>query len=228
MNLAGFLGTTPLFQGLPPDILDEIAAISSLKTVKKEQMIFQEGDEAQGFYLVFDGMVKIFKLSSEGKEQILHIFGPGEPFGEAAVFAGRSFPANAMSLAEGKIIFTGRKAFEGVLMRHPSLSLNMLAILSMRLRKFTAIIENLSLKEVPGRLAAFILMMSGEKGGIDWFNLDMTKGQVANTLGTTPETLSRILKLMHERGCISYRKKTVSILDRQLLEDLSEGLEKMR
>ncbi len=228
MNLSGFLGTTPLFKGLPDDILDEITAISRVKAVNREQVVFNEGDEAHGFYIVLEGMVKICKLSSEGKEQILHIFGPGEPFGEVAVFAGGVFPANAIALSEGKIIFTDRREFGGLVKRHPSLSFNMLAILSMRLRKFAAIIENLSLKEVPGRLAAFILMMSGERGNQDTFQLDMTKGQVANTLGTTPETLSRILKLMHERGCVSYRKKTVSILDRQMLEDLSEGIEKIR
>lgn len=227
INLPDFLNSTHLFNGLSRELLDEIAGISIIKKINKNQTIFAEGDDGAGFYIVAQGTVKIFKLSPDGKEQILHIFGPGEPFGEVAVFAGRNFPANATYLQDGQVIFIDRKKFSALLETHPTLAFNMLAILSMRLRKFTGIIESLSLKETPGRLAAFLLMMSQEKKDKDTFILDMTKGQVANTLGTTPETLSRIIKLMDDKGLISYRGKKVSIIDRKQLESLSEGVERI-
>ena len=221
------LAETPLFNGLPDEILDEIADISTMRDVRKSSIIFSEGDEGNGFYMVAEGMVKIFKLSSDGREQILHIFGPGEPFGEVAVFTGCNFPANAAAIRDSRIIFTDKGRFEELVKKHHTLAFNMLAVLSMRLRKFAALIESLSLKEVPGRLAAFILMMSEERNGKDEFQLDLTKVQVANILGTTPETLSRILRLMHEENLISYVRKNVSIIDRRRLEELSEGIIKL-
>ncbi|NTV32610.1 MAG: cyclic nucleotide-binding domain-containing protein, partial [Deltaproteobacteria bacterium] len=77
---------------------------------RKGESIFSEGEEGNGFYVVITGRVKIFKLSSEGKEQILHFFGPGEPFGEVPVFAGQQFPANAEALEQSRVFFFPRKS----------------------------------------------------------------------------------------------------------------------
>ena len=84
-----------LFKGLPREHLEELGRIGVEKCYQKGDIIFSEGHEASGFYIVAEGRVKIFKLSLDGKEQILHIFGPGEPFGEVPVFSGSAFPANA-------------------------------------------------------------------------------------------------------------------------------------
>ena len=112
---------------------------------------------------LLDGQVKIFKASSDGKEQILHILGPGEPFGEVPVFSGQQFPASAEALRKSRLIFFPRSDFVNLITANPSLALNMLAVLSMRLRQFTVQIENLSLKEVPGRLATYLIYLAGEQ-----------------------------------------------------------------
>ncbi|GAH24121.1 unnamed protein product, partial [marine sediment metagenome] len=105
------------------------------KFYDKGKTIFLEGDDCNGFYIVAAGKVKIYKVSFEGKEQIFHIYGPGNPFGEVPVFSGQKFPANAQTILKSHLLFFPRTAFVDLISDNPSLSLNMLAILSMRLRQ---------------------------------------------------------------------------------------------
>jgi CRP/FNR family transcriptional regulator len=171
------------------------------------------------------GRVKIFKLSPEGKEQILHLFGPGEPFGEAPVFAGQHFPAYAEAIEESRVLFFPRDSFVDMIKNNPSLALNMLAVISRRLRKFTMLVEELSLKEVPGRLATYLLLYLGKRGDEDdELVLDISKSQLASLLGTIPETLSRILAKMIRAGLIhSDGSRRIQVLDREALEELARG-----
>jgi len=217
------VASIPLFEGLPDDEIRQLAAIASERPFGRGESIFLEGEEGNGFYVVLSGRVKVFKLSVEGKEQTLHLFGPGEPFGEVALFAGRRFPANAGSLEESRILFFPREAFAGLIRKNPSVAMNLLALLSVRLRRFTALIEDLSLKEVPGRLSAYLLYLSRqEKGGTD-LALDVSKAQLASLLGTIPETLSRILGRMSRQGLIESDGRRIRLLDPEGLEALAEG-----
>lgn len=209
-----------LFAGIPESQLNEVTAITRIKTVDRGEIIFFEGDEATGFYMVAEGKVKIFKSSMEGREQILHIFGPGEPFGEVPVFHGLPFPANAMALSKAKLIFFPRREFTDLVHANPSIALNMLAMLCLRLRRFATQIEHLSLKEVPGRLASHLLYLCREQGRTDQVTLDIPKGQLASLLGTSPETLSRIFAKMSEDNILRVRGKVIEIIDPARLEDL--------
>src|SRR3989304_2551812 len=213
----------PLFQGLPRSQYGGLAKIVVGQVFKRGDTIFFEGDEAIGLYVVLSGRVKVFKLSAEGKEQILHIFGPGEPIGEVAVFAGKRFPAHAAALEETRGLFFPRAAFVDLIHTDPSLALNMLAVLSQRLRRFTTLVEDLSLKEVPGRLAAHLLYLSEREKGSSDLELDISKTQLASLLGTIPETLSRILARMTREKLIKSTGRRYQILDRKGLEDLSTG-----
>jgi len=216
------LASVPVFRGLPVEQLEGLTAISVNETVRRGESIFTEGDEGDGFYVLIAGRVKIFKISPEGKEQILHIFEPGEPFGEVPVFAGERFPASAEAMEESRLFFFPRKAFIDLIERNPSLALNMLAILSKRLRRFTHLIDDLSLKEVPGRLAAYLLYLCERDRCSQFLKLTITKGQLASLLGTIPETLSRILKKMNTQGLIETEGPRIRILDREGLEELVE------
>ena len=222
-NIGEILAITPLFKGLSARQLDEIAAIAIDRRYKRGESIFLEGDAADGFYIVAHGQVKIFKTSQEGKEQILHIYGPGSPFGEVPVFSGSRFPANAQALVNSLVLFLSRKAFVEVITRNPSLSMNMLGELSMRLRQFTVQIENLSLKEVPARLASYLIYLSREQESPDRVTLDISKGQLASLLGTIPETLSRIFAKMSAQNLIRVDGKDIHLLDPLGLEDLSSA-----
>lgn len=213
------IASNMLFQGLPEDQLSEIENIALIRSFGRGETIFFDGDKANGFYIVLEGKVKIFKMSFQGKEQILHIFGEGQPFGEVPVFHGAPFPATAEALVKSKTLFLPRKEFIELVTTSPSIALNMLAMLSMRLRRFTSQIESLSLKEVPARLASYLLYLSEEQGGKDEVELEISKGQLASLLGTIPETLSRIFSKMSEEGLIAVKGKQITLLDRVGLEE---------
>ncbi len=223
MDIAKHVSSIPFFEDLPDEQIEDLCMIIADQVFNRGQIVFSEGDDGTGFYVVISGRVKIFKLSPEGKEQILHIFGPGDPFGEAAVFSGQHFPANAEAMEESRIFFFPRESFAKLIEKNPSLALNMLAILSKRLRRFANLIDDLSLKEVPGRLAAHLLYLSGQTEGSEDLELKITKSQLASLLGTIPETLSRILGKMSKQGVIETDGRRIKILDREALEDLAES-----
>ena len=223
MNIDHFIREIPLFAGLVDEQIQWLAAIVEKRKYSRGKVIFTEGEEATGLYVLHAGRVKIYKLSSEGKEQILHIFGPGEPFGEVAVFAGGQFPAYAEALEVSETLFFPRKKIVELLTKDPSMAMNMLAMLSKRLKYFTQLVENLSLKEVPQRLAAYLLVLATMKDKRDTVELDIAKGQLASLLGTIPETLSRILNKMTIQGYIEVEGRQIKLLDRQSLENISMG-----
>lgn len=226
MELMKILANIPLFNGLTEPQLAELAMIVTDQQFKRGTTIFAEGDRGVGFYILIEGQVKIYKMSVDGKEQTLHIFGPGEPFAEAAVFTGKSYPAYADAMQNSRVLFIPREAFVTLIGKNPALSMNMLGALSQRLKKFAGMIEALSLKEVPGRLAAHLLLLSGQQGGDD-FTLNIGKAQLASILGTIPETLSRIFKKLSEGGYIEAQGANIRIIDREGLEALASGEEKL-
>jgi len=217
------LAEVPLFNGLPEDELSRVSSISISKKVKKGAMIFSEGDEANGFYVVVHGAVKVFKMSPDGKEKILHIFGPTEPFGEVPVFTGKRFPAYAQAIEKGELLFFPREAFVGLITDNPSLGLSMLAVLSARLRLFADQIENLSLKEVPARLASYLLTLTDGHDQHNEVTLSISKGQLAGILGTIPETLSRIFARMVRQELIRVKGRRIVLIDMESIEALAEN-----
>jgi len=222
-KLMDILSVIPSFQGLSGDQLKEIKQIVVSRHSIRGELIFSEGDHGTGFYVVAAGMVKVFKVSVEGKEHIMRIVGPGESFGQVSVYAGRKFPASAQAIAKSHLLFLPRSAFVELITHNPLLALSMLASLSMRLREFTVHVERLALKEVPGRLAAYLIHLAGEqKNEQGLVSLNISKVQLSSLLGTTPETLSRILSQMADRGLIEVKKRDIRIRDLPGLEELAE------
>jgi CRP/FNR family transcriptional regulator len=221
-KILDIISTIPLFNGLPDDQLEAIKKIAIEKQINKGEMVVSEGDEGKGFFVIAEGRVKVFKVSAEGKEQILHIFGPGQPFGEVPVFAGQRFPANAEAIEKARVLFLPRVAMVDLITANPSLALNMLAEMSRKLRLFAVQIENLSLKEMPARLASYLIHLADEQGQEEVLTLKISKGQLASILGTIPETLSRIFAKLSGNELIRVEGKKITLLDRSGLEDLAE------
>ena len=221
-KILDIIPTIPLFNGLPDDQITAIKQIAIEKQLNKGEIIFSEGEEGKGLFVVAKGRVKVFKVSSEGKEQILHIFGRGQPFGEVPVFAGQRFPANAQAIEKTRVLFFPRVAIVNLIAANPSLALNMLAVMSKKLRQFAVQIENLSLKEMPARLASYLVYLAEEQVEDDVVRLKISKGQLASILGTIPETLSRIFAKLSGQDLIRVEGKKITILDRDALEDLAE------
>ncbi len=228
MNISNFLRQTFFFSSLEDNHYKKLENIAKVLKYRKGETIFSEGEVAKGFYIIKSGKVKIYKISFEGKEHILHIFGPKEPFGEAPAFTGAKFPAHACALTQSELIYFDRELFLKLIKEIPEISIKIIALLSRRLHNFTTIIENLSLKEVPSRLAGYLLYLLEKSGDNNKIILDMPKKFLANFLGTTPETLSRIFYKMKEKGFIEMEGNKITILDQTILEEISEGILNLR
>ena len=211
-----------LFGGLPEEHITEIEKIAVDKQYSKGDVIFYDGDEGNGFYLIAAGSVSVYKLSPDGKEQILHIINEGDTIGAVPVFSGKSFPANARAITKSHLLFFDRKKFIELITGKPNLIMNLLALLSMRLREFTIQVENLSLKEIPGRLASYLLYLAQEQGNKNLVKLNISKVQLANLLGTGPESLSRALGNMKTKKLIAEEGTNIRLLDCKQLHELAE------
>ena len=225
-TLEAVLSQCPLFEGLSDIDRSALLEVAIERHLPKKAPLFADGDRAEGFYLILAGSVKVFKTSPDGKEHILHIFGPGEPVGEVPVFSGKEFPAFAETLKKSDLLYFPRARFLDLASRQPQILLNMLATLSVRLRQFAQKIEQLSLKEVASRLSETLLEMAGEPSGQGKkgvAQLRITKGQLASQLGTTPETLSRTFQKMTRLGLIRVESRRVEVLDRRGLQELAFG-----
>ncbi len=225
-TLREMLSQCPLFEGLSDMDRGRLIELAIQRHLPKKALLFGEGDQADGFYLILSGSVKVFKTSPDGKEHILHIFGPGEPVGEVPVFSGKAFPAFAETLKKSDLLYFPRSRFLDLASRRPQILLNMLATLSVRLRQFAQKIEQLSLKEVASRLSETLLELAGEPSGTGKngvAQLRITKGQLASQLGTTPETLSRTFQKMTRLGLIRVQSRRVEVLDRRGLQELASG-----
>ncbi|MFK4765991.1 Crp/Fnr family transcriptional regulator [Desulfobaculum sp. SPO524] len=227
MHKRDFIADLSLFSGLSSGQLDAVADIAVETRLAKGATIFVEGDRADGFYVVFEGQVKIFKLSPEGREQIIHIYGPGEPFAEVPVFEGGDFPANAEATRPSRVLYFPREALHRLIEREAGVAFNMLAAMAMKLRRFTVKLENLTLRETPQRLAAYLLDLSERSGGAEQLELDIAKGHLASLLGTAQETLSRVLRRMNDAGLIEVRGRFITLKQTDRLELLASGEERL-
>jgi len=223
MDKKEILKKSPLFAELSEEDLDEVARIAVAREFPRRKAIFSEGDLADKVFILGSGRIEVYKLSPQGKKQILRFVLPGELFAEAAMFAGKSYPAYADAATECEILSIAREDLLSLLQVNPQLSLRMLGALSNLLRGLTGMIEDLCLRDVSARLAKFLLDRSA-KSGRDFFHLDMKMGDVAQKICTVSETLSRTLRKLRLKGVIDVKGKTITILDRENLEKIASGM----
>ena len=216
IRVAESLRRCPLFASLAPDDLSRVAAIAAVRRVAKKEAVFREGDRADGFYVVASGRVKVFKLSEEGKEQVLHIIEPGQSFAEATIFEGGSYPAGAEALADAEVVFIPKRPFIDLIERTPGMALRLLASVSRWLKRMTDLVESLALRDVETRLVFFLSEemkargMTIRDGAV--CELPVGKNVLASRLGTVPETFSRTLKKLQDEGKIRVRGRRIEIL----------------
>ncbi len=218
----------PLFAGLKEEDLKKIRGIALLKQVGKKGLLFSDGQEAKGFYVILSGKVKLYKVSSEGKEQILHVVSAPDAFAEAALFHEGNYPASAEAMTDCQLFFFPKREFVELIEKNPRLSINIIVSLSHYLRRFASLIEELSLKEISSRVAKYLMDLSlrSEREGRSpaTVELDLSKTQLASKLGTISETLSRTLSKMKAKGIVDVQKNRIHILDRRALEEIASGL----
>jgi len=220
MELSERIKYCPLFAGTTAADLGLLSAIVRKREFLKGMVLFEEGAEAEGFYIVASGKVKVYKLSPDGRERILHIVQPGNSFAEAAIFDDGRYPAFAETLATSTLLFFPKREFLDLLHHHSQLAINMIAGLSRFLRLFTVQIEDLTFRDVPARLACYLL--EGDNGATATVLLPLSKTQLASNLGTTSETLSRTFRKLSDDEIIRVKGKRIEILDTDRLFDLAQ------
>lgn len=210
-----------LFSGVTPEDLHLLLSILRIRKFEKGEILFAEGSVAEGFYIVSVGKVKVYKLSPDGRERILQVVQTGHSFAEAAIFDDGRYPAFAETLQPSTLLFFPKREFLDLLHQHSRLAINMIAGLSRFLRQFTLQIEDLTFRDVPARLARYLLNL-GHPGATS-VSLPVSKTQLASNLGTTSETLSRTLRKLSDDEVIDVKGKKIEILDADRLFFLAES-----
>ena len=210
-----------IFRALDAPVVERLAAACRSRSMAPGQRIFSPFDKAEMFFIVLAGQVKVFQLSAEGKEQILHYYGPGKSFGEAAMWIGEKYPAFAEALAKTRLLVVERRVMLEALRRDAELAAGMIAGLAMKLHEFEQLIAELSLKDVVGRLAA-MLLTEARDAGAETFDLAQTKRQLAARIGAAPETLSRALKKLEDAGYLAVRGPQITVRDAPALKRLAQ------
>lgn len=226
-EIASILKKCLLFSDLNTTELEQVRDSGLIRKYQKNEIIFRDNETAKGFFVVLSGMVKIYRLSPEGREHILHLLSEGETFAEAAMFAGKNYPAYAEALKDSRVFFIDRTNLVKLIEESSRLVLKMMASQAKRLRRFADMIEDLSLKEVSARLAKYILdtaLKEGEetKDGIR-FNLNISKTLLAASLGTINETISRTMADFKNKGFIEENGGKIIVLNKIALEKISLG-----
>ena len=225
MELIPLLKSSLLFSGLNEQDLASLATIIVRRSFAKGETLFCEGDEATGFYLLVSGHIKMCRVSSDGREKVLHFVRPGETFAEAAFFGDGTYPADARAVESGEILFLPKQGFMELMTDKPQFGLNLVVSLSLALRRFVRQIEELTFADVASRLASFLIKRAAEQStsynGITYLELGIKKGELAAQLGIAGETVSRTFRKLKEEGIIELDGRKVTVLNMERLQQLA-------
>jgi len=210
------------FKGLSSELLQELFSLATLKRYDKNQEIFSEGERALGFFLILEGNIKIYKFSPKGKEQIIHLLGPGDVFAEAVLSGLETYPAYALALTPSKLAFFEKARFLQLIQRKPELALNLIGLFSMKLWDLVRNIENLTLRKAGERLQHFLWELS-EEGDKPSFELKVNKSHLALLLGITPETLSRLFQRFRDEGLLEIEGRRIDLKNLEKWKSLIKG-----
>jgi len=213
--IIGILKKVPLFSVLEERELTELAALGNTRRIRKDELIFLQGDPGRHFFTILQGRVRIFLQDARGREVILSLLTDEDFFGEMSLLDGKARSASAQAMAETRVFSIGHDEFYRFLERNSSVALKLLRFLSERLRRADEIIENLALLSVKGRLARLLADWGQRDGktveGKLHFKLPMPKTQIAQMLGTSRETVSRMMSEMHDEGTIQMDGNAISV-----------------
>ena len=216
------LKKVPFFSNLEDKEIDSILTIVIEKKYKKNQVIFHEGEPGEYLFMVRSGNVKVYKLSEDGKEKILGVFGPGDFFAELPLLDGGKYPASSETLSPTNLLCLSRENFLKILSKNPQITGKIHEIVGSRLRHFTSQITDLTLKDASCRLAGFLLEKAEEKNIFNAkeirFPMELTHQEIASLIGTARETVSRTLRQFQKEGLIEIKDRYVTVLDKDLLK----------
>ncbi len=215
-----FLKSIPYFSGLSPAELDSIKQLIFEKTVERGEVILLESELAKALFFVASGVVKVFKTSAEGKEQILSIVQPGESFNDVPIFDDGPNPASAQAM--GPVVLYGirKSELKAILRDYPQVTLNVIRVLAEQVRQLVSLVENLSFRHVIGRVVKILLEHAGDGTGS---RPRLTQQEMAAMAGTVREVVARSLKALEEEGAIRLERHRIVITDKEALKEMVEA-----
>lgn len=218
-DIAEILKQSPLFAGLNNTETTELSSLAKEKRLVEREMVFWEGDDSDWFYMIAEGKVKVHKTSSTSKDIILSFFGPGEMFGEVAVFENKPYPATAQAITATRLVAINKSDLKLFLLKHPEITLKIIAILSGRLREAQERLRDLAGERVEQRLARLLIRLAARLGPV----LPFTRQEISDMSGTTTETTIRVLSQWNKRGITRSVRGKITIIDETKLNLLAEG-----
>ena len=214
-----FLKSILYFSDLGFAELESIKEFIFEKTVDRGEMVLLEGDSTDDLYFVASGVVKVFKTSVEGKEQILSIVRPGESFNDVPIFDGGPNPVSAQAMGPVLLYGIKRNDMETIVKSHPQVALNIIKVLASRVRHLVSLVADLSFKHVIGRVAKILVEhIGGEMGR----GPRLTQQEMAAMAGTAREVVGRSLKELEEAGAIKLDRHRIVIIDKEALLKIVE------
>lgn len=219
MEKKEYLRRTPVFAALNDAELDALAPLVVERRLRRNTVIFHENDPAAAFYMVKTGKVKIYKVSRDGREQVLSILGEGQIFGDVPTFDGGPYPATAATMEDCEIYLIRREDLLAVVRRHPDIAIQIIAVLGQRLRQALELVRDLSFKQVPHRLAGLLLKLAEQYGeekeaGV-LIGIKLSRQELADIVGTSRETVTRELKKMEQSGLVGLEGRQITIFNRE-------------
>ena len=209
------LRTVPIFSELTEADITSLGKLSSRRRFPKDTVVFFENEEGDSFFMILEGRIKVTILGDDGREVILSMLGPGDFFGEMALLDNEPRSATAIAVEETELLSLHRTDFQSVLSDNRSITTALIKILTARLRRANHQISTLALLDVYGRVARVIVDMAREEGrrlrdGRIAFRR-ATHQEIANRIGTTRETVTRMLKDLERQGLIHIEGKEIVV-----------------
>jgi cAMP-binding proteins - catabolite gene activator and regulatory subunit of cAMP-dependent protein kinases len=204
--LVSLLHKIPLFAELPDEALSELARRCVSRPVLAGHVLFTTGEECRGLYMIESGRVRIYRTDESGREQVLHVEGPGRPVAELPLFDGGPYPASAVTTEDSRLVFLPRADFEYLYRHQPDIAQAIIRALGRRLRHLVHVTETLAFRDVAARLAMLLLGYAERVGtrtpdGVE-VELDRTQEEIAHEIGTARESVSRAMKQLRRHGMI--------------------------
>jgi CRP/FNR family transcriptional regulator len=211
-----FLSSIPYFNGLGEPGLSSIRRYLFEKKAARGELLLAEGGTADALYFVAEGVVKVFKTSADGKEQILRIIRPGESFNDVPVLNGGVSLVSAAAMGPVALYAVKKSDLEKVMREYPQIAFNVIKVLSQRVAELISLVEDLSFRHVTGRVAKVLLEYAGDKTGD---RPRLTQQEMASLIGTAREMVGRSLKNLESDGAIRMERSRIIITNRQALRE---------
>jgi CRP/FNR family transcriptional regulator len=218
-TVIALLRQIPLFADIGEPAMRELAAHCVSRSVGTGHVLFTTGEECRGLYIVESGRVRIYRTNPEGREQVLHVEGPGRTVAELPLFDGGRYPASAVTIEEASLVFVPREAFEHLYRTRPEVAQAIIRALGRRLRHLVHVTETLAFRDVAARLALLLVGYAERSGtvtpaGVE-VALERTQEELAIEIGAARESVSRAMKQLRRKGLVRPIDK-----DRLLIPDL--------